>query len=206
MSEPLVVVVGVLEMNCYVWPVGDGGALVVDPGAEVDRIEAVMREKDLTPVAIALTHGHPDHLGGAGEMATRHDIPCYLHPDDLIWVAALKEEWLEVYGPRPTEWPHFTPYPALLTFPAVQLEVLHLPGHSPGGVVLYDAKYGIAAVGDSIFAGSVGRTDLPGGDSEALFHNLERVIVSLPDSTRLLPGHGPATTVGEEKRSNPYLV
>jgi hydroxyacylglutathione hydrolase len=206
MPEPLTVVVGPLEMNCYVWPVGEGGALVVDPGAEVDRIEAVMGANDLTPRAIALTHGHPDHLGGAGEMAKRHEIPCYLHPDDLMWVAALKEEWLEVYGPKPTEWPRFTRYPPLLNFPDLQLEVLPLPGHSPGGVVLYDAAGGIAVVGDTVFAGGIGRFDLPGGNREALLHNIERVVMSLPDPTRLLPGHGPATTVGEEKRSNPFLV
>ena len=206
MPEPLTVVVGPLEMNCYVWPIGDGGALVIDPGAEAERIEEVMRKKGLTPRAIALTHGHPDHMGGAGEMAKRRDIPCYLHPGDLIWVAALKDEWIEVYGPKPTEWPPFIPYPSLLTFPALQLEVLSLPGHSPGGVVLYEAEGGIAVVGDTVFAGGVGRTDLPGGDPDALFHNIERVLMSLPDETRLLPGHGPPTTVGEEKSSNPFLI
>ncbi len=206
MPRPSVVVVGPLQMNCYLWPCGPGEALVVDPGAEPDRILASLAAAGREPVAVALTHGHPDHLGAAGELARRHGLRVYLQPDDGLWVEMLRSDWIPDFGPAPSFWPEFTPYPALLDFSELKLQVLHLPGHSPGSVVLYSARDACVCSGDVLFAGGVGRTDLPGGDESQLFEGIQRHLLTLPAETVVLPGHGPSTTIGAEKAANPFLV
>ncbi|MCD4732739.1 MBL fold metallo-hydrolase, partial [bacterium] len=135
MSKPYQLAVGPLAVNCFLWETNRDEVLIVDPGAEPERIARFLKGKNLRPVAIALTHGHPDHLGAAGELAHRYDIPLYLHSGDMMWIPILKEQWGAEFGPRPRFWPEFTPYPAELTFPELTLKVQSLPGHSAGSVV-----------------------------------------------------------------------
>jgi len=205
MRKPYQLAVGQLAVNCFLWKTNQDEVLIVDPGAEPERIARFLETKKLRPVAIALTHGHPDHLGGAGELAQRFEIPVYLHEGDQMWIPILKEQWGAEYGPRPRFWPKFIDYPAELSFPKLTLKVLPLPGHSPGSVVLLDEAAGVAVVGDTLFAGGIGRSDLPGGDEATLFEQLRQVLMSLPTETVVLPGHGPETTIGREKASNPFL-
>lgn len=206
MSEPRRVAVGPLATNCYLWPVGDGGALVIDPGADALRIRRALATGGLALRALALTHGHPDHLAAAGELQREAKVPCYLDPADTFLVEHFRRDWDAEFGPVPTEWPVLTPYPARLVFPQLTLEVRPMPGHSPGGVLLYSAADACAAAGDSIFLGSIGCTDISGGDEATLLDSIAAQVLTLPPETRLLPGHGPATTVARELSSNPFLV
>jgi glyoxylase-like metal-dependent hydrolase (beta-lactamase superfamily II) len=205
-ARPRVIVVGPLQMNCYLWPCAPGKCLVVDPGAEPGRIVDELEGLGLTPAAVALTHGHPDHLGAAGELARRYSVPVYLQPDDNLWIELLRSDWVPDFGPRPDYWPEFTAYPDLLDYPELKLQVLPLPGHSPGSVVLYSARDACACVGDVLFAGGIGRTDLPGGDEEQLFRGLRETLFELPPSTEILPGHGPATNLARERAVNPFIT
>lgn len=206
MALPRTVVVGPLQVNCLLWPCGDGGALVIDPGAEAGAIEAALARLGLEPVAVALTHGHPDHLGAAGELAHGLGLDVYLHPDDGFLVEALRGDWPMDFGPAPTRWPELQAYPERLTYPELELQVKRLPGHSPGSVALYGEADACVCVGDVLFAGSVGRTDLPGGDEGRLLESIETGLLTLPDETIVIPGHGPRTTIGEERALNPFLL
>jgi len=179
-------------------------AAMVDPGEDGDRLIEAVEQANVRLRAIWLTHAHFDHVGAVRALRTRFDVPVFLHEKDVPMFEAgpfqaaswgLPFEGDEVPAERFTEGQG-------LRLGELSFTVMHTPGHSPGHVTLHG--HGIALVGDCLFAGSIGRTDLPMADGPAMARSLER-IMALPPETRVLPGHGPATTVGEERRSNPYI-
>ena len=200
-------VVGPLGCNCYV--VGDPGtkeAIVVDPGGDSERLIAELDRLGLTVTAIVATHAHFDHLI-AGEAVRAHTgAPFYLHPSDrflLDWWHESGRLFLGIDLPPPPQIDADASDGLVLPAGEVKLEVLHTPGHSPGSISLVseDALYS----GDALFAGSVGRTDLPGGDTKVLVDAIKTKLFAFDDTMPVLPGHGEATTVGEEKERNPFV-
>ncbi len=194
--------VGPLAENAYLaWEGGEG--VVLDPGAEPEALEAAIREAGFTPKAILLTHAHFDHVGAVAPLAEAHGLPVYLHAAELEPYRRAPEI-ARAYGlevPPP-------PKPAGFLDEgdeAFGFRVLHLPGHSPGHLAFYAPEAGVIFVGDVLFKGAVGRYDLPGADREALWHSLTR-LTKLPEDTRVFPGHGEPTTIGSEKRTNPFLL
>ncbi len=194
--------VGPLAENAYLYWRGNEGVLI-DPGDEPEAIEAALKAAGFSPQAILLTHAHFDHLGAVAPLAQAHGLPVYLHQDDL-WLYQHADELARAYGlrvPKP-------PPPAGFLEEgetAFGLQVLHLPGHSPGHLGFYDPEEGLLFSGDVLFRGSVGRYDFPNSDREALWHSLKRLL-ALPEATRVLPGHGEPTTIGREARENPFLL
>ena len=184
--------------------------MVVDPGASADRMaEAIVAEK-LDLHAVVITHAHIDHIEGVHRIrAVASDVPILLHPDDHDLYLALPGQAAAFGLPLPAPQPPPTG-PLLhgehVRFGACALEIRHTPGHAPGHVILVAAEDGVAIVGDVIFQGSIGRTDLPGGDFYALMASIRAQVLTLPDATVLYPGHGPPTTVGHERVGNPFLV
>lgn len=199
-------VTGIFEENCYV--VSDdatGDAAIIDPGADGDALVQAIRDLDVLPRAVWLTHAHIDHIGAVADVTRAWDVPVHLHPADLPLFRAGSRQ-AAAYA-IPFEQP---PDPAVALAEGMELSlgdltftVLHAPGHAPGHVVLLG--HGVAFVGDCLFAGSVGRTDLPLSNPADLERSLAR-ITALPGETRVLPGHGPETTIARELRSNPFLV
>ncbi len=199
--------VGVFQSNCYlIGPSSDGFVLVVDPGSDGEVIAEALRGAGGELAAILLTHAHLDHIGAVAELRATFDVPIYLHPADLPLYEHAREQaaayGLTVDAPPPPD--RDLGHGDRLTFGDLTLDVRHAPGHSPGGVVLVGD--GEAFVGDCVFAGSIGRTDLPGGDTRTLIQSIRDQILTLPPDTVLHPGHGPRTTVGFEAASNPFLT
>jgi len=197
--------VGPFQENAYLL-VDEGArrAVFVDPGDESPRLLAALDKSGATLDAIWVTHGHMDHVGAIAGIRRRHPVPVHLHPGDLPLFRAAAQHGL-AFGAT-IEQPDdpgaaFTDGQAL-SVGSLHFTVLHAPGHSPGHVVIHGE--GVAFVGDCLFAGSVGRTDLPLSDGAALQRTLER-IAALGDDTVVYPGHGPATTVGRERATNPFL-
>ncbi len=181
-------------------------ALVIDPGAEAGRVRRALAEWEAEPVAILLTHAHADHVGAVAELEEEFDLPVHLHPDDRDLYDRAPEQaaafGIQLRRPPPPE--AELRDGQRLELAGIPLEVRHAPGHSPGGVVLVAA--GHAFVGDCLFQGSIGRTDLPGGDAGTLLRSIRERILTLPEDTVLWPGHGPETTVGREAATNPFLT
>jgi glyoxylase-like metal-dependent hydrolase (beta-lactamase superfamily II) len=213
---------GAFGTNCYAVATGAGSSalrqecVVVDPGMEaVEPLAAMLADNGLVPVAVVLTHGHLDHTFSVLPVCEGYDIPAYLHPadagmlsDPLRWhgpgLAALIGQ---VALPDPSE---VRPLDdgGTLSLAGVDLTVRHAPGHTQGSVVFsldLDDSPGLLA-GDVLFAGSVGRVDLPGGSWESMLGSLRDVVLPMDDDTVVLPGHGPATTIGRERATNPYLA
>lgn len=197
---------GPFQSNCYLVSADPGPTVVIDPGDEPDRILAALGDEAGPPEAILLTHAHVDHVGAVGALRRVYDAPIYLHPDDreLYFRAADQAAafGLRVEPPPPPD--RDLAHGDELRFGSLRFSVRHVPGHSPGGVVLVGE--GAAFVGDCVFAGSIGRTDLPGGDTATLLKGIRAQILSLPPQTVLHPGHGPETTVAREAASNPFLT
>jgi len=195
--------VGMLAVNCYlVWAPETRQALIIDPGDDPDEVAAAVRQAKLTPKGILLTHAHVDHIRGVAGVAAAFAVPVFVHADDRALYLSPDNAlppWVEAATGLPE--PVATP-PQL---DGVTYTIVHTPGHTPGGVCYYFAESAMLFSGDTLFAGSIGRTDLPGGDFGTLMRSLKTRLASLPADTVVYPGHGPATRIGEEKESNPYL-
>ena len=179
---------------------------IVDPGEEAGLILHKVEEIGARPVAIWLTHAHVDHVLGVPAVAQRTGAPVWLHPGDRPLYDAVPDQaaWFGLVAPDRLPVPdNDMVHGDSLAVGELRFEVRHAPGHSPGSVCLIGA--GVALTGDVLFAGSIGRTDLPGGDFETLIGSIERELLTLPDDTILYSGHGPETTVGRERHSNPFL-
>lgn len=196
--------------NAYLAVCGESGRCVaVDPGrGAAELIEAVVAD-DLALEAIYLTHAHLDHIEGIGEVRRyRPGVPIWLHADDLALYRGVQRQ-AAMFGltaeaqPEPTDM--IVPGRPL-GFGSCRFDVRFTPGHAPGHVIFVSDDDGLALVGDVVFQGSIGRTDLPGGDTQTLMRSIRNEVMTLPDDTTLYPGHGPPTTVGRERLTNPFLV
>ncbi len=202
--------VGALQVNCYVLGCETlRQAIVIDPGDEAEAILAALAQHGLNLTCILATHAHFDHLLACRELQERTGASFHLHPADRPLLATLRRTcmaWLGYDpGPPPDITGDLTPGETLQAG-GIALEVRHTPGHSPGSVTLVDHAGRRAFTGDALFAGSIGRTDLPGGDMRTLLDSIRAQILSLPDDYAVLAGHGEASSVGDERRGNPFLA
>ena len=205
-------VLGPVETNCYIVHAGTArpGApcWIVDAGFDPAELLDRVRSLRLKPEALILTHAHGDHMAGVEEVrAAFPGIPVLLHEDERGWLEDPELNLSDGLGMPVSAGP---PDRLLrdgdeLTLDGVRWRVLHTPGHSPGGITLHQPESAIAIVGDALVAGSVGRMDLPGGDEETLVRSIRSRLYMLPDATFVYPGHGPTTTIGRERRTNPFV-
>ncbi len=198
---------GPFAENCYIVADGSSGdAVIVDPGEEAGLFLRRVNTENWTLRAVWLTHAHLDHITGVEAVVGATGVEVYLHPADrpLYDNVAEQGRWLGIRSEQPRAVDRDLEDREILTVGGCSFEVVHVPGHSPGSVALIG--HGVAIVGDALFAGSIGRTDLPGGDTETLLTSIRERLLTLPDPTVVYPGHGPATTIGEERRNNPFLT
>jgi hydroxyacylglutathione hydrolase len=201
--------VGPLQCNCTI--LGDEQtreAIVIDPGEDIGRIHRRLTEKGLTLKQILVTHGHIDHVGGALRLKRLTGAPIYLNEGDLPQLAIMDTQaaWIGVDPPETAP-----PDGGLVDGQTVGLEhypakVLHTPGHTQGSVCLHFLPLKLLVAGDTLFAGSIGRTDLPGGNTDQIMDSIHSRLLTLPDETRVISGHGPATFIGDERNRNPFLT
>jgi glyoxylase-like metal-dependent hydrolase (beta-lactamase superfamily II) len=197
---------GPLDVNCYI--VGcekTGKAAVIDPGGHADAIRERLKKHGLELAVVINTHGHFDHIGGNADLLADSGAELMIHPADRFLLDNVSDH-ARAFGLTAAP----SPAPSrelndgdVISVGELTLKVIHTPGHSPGGICLLVGDYLI--VGDSVFAGSIGRTDLPGGNYDQLISSIKSRLLTLPDDTRIFPGHGPASTIGDEKLYNPYL-
>lgn len=202
------ITVGPFQENCYI--VGDessGEGALVDPGDEAARIALAVEQTGLEIGSIILTHSHIDHVGAVADLAEEYSCPVLLHAEAEEMLKTLPQQ-ATMFGVKVGKVPEVDRYiesGETLAVGGVRLRSLYTPGHAPGHLSFHVESEGLVLSGDAVFAGSIGRVDLPGGSMEVLMKSLREEILPLPDETRLYPGHGPATTVGEERANNPFL-
>jgi glyoxylase-like metal-dependent hydrolase (beta-lactamase superfamily II) len=199
-------VVGEFEANCFVVSAPKGQCLVVDPGAEATRIVPFLEKNNLSVAAYLLSHGHPDHVAALWDMNRIHPAPYAMHPADASWAFSEANQMPPFYAaPRRPRAP-FRSLDAIrdLHEAGLRVTVLATPGHSPGSVCFFLEEHGLLFSGDTLFCGSIGRTDLPGGNLPNMQASL-RTIAALPPSTLVYPGHGPPTDIATELRNNFFL-
>jgi|SRR5579863_9337434 len=200
--------VGQLRCNCSV--IGDETsheAMVIDPGDEIQSILALVQKHNLTVKQIVITHAHIDHVGGAMKLRAATGAPILLNQNDyaLLKMLDVQATWIGVACPDKVEIDQSIGQADTIKAGALTANVIFTPGHTEGSVCLYFPAEKKLIAGDTLFAGSIGRTDLPGGSFEKIIESLHEKLLALPDDTVVVPGHGPQTTIGEERENNPFL-
>ncbi len=200
--------VGPLQCNCSV--IGDEAtheAMVIDPGDDIEDVAAIIRKHNLKVKQIVITHAHIDHVGGAMKLRALTGAPILLNQNDyaLLKMLDMQATWVGMPAPGEVKIDAELGHGASLSAGGLSANVLHTPGHTEGSVCLYFPAEKLLIAGDTLFAGSIGRTDLPGGSIEKIMRSLHQRVLALPDETVVIPGHGPKTTIGEEREGNPFL-
>jgi len=200
--------VGMLQCNCSV--IGDEvtrEAIVIDPGDDISEIVEILKRHNLKVKTIAVTHAHIDHIGGASKLRALTGAPVYMHDDDSVLAANLETQanWLGVEAPENPGIDTVAKDGDVLRAGSIEAQVIHTPGHTPGSLSLFFAAEKKLIAGDTLFQGSVGRTDLPGGDSRIIAESIRGKLYRLPEDTIVFPGHGEETTIGHEMKFNPFV-
>ena len=203
-------VLGSFETNCYILRSSETNkdCLIIDTGLEAGQLINFLQQHKLNPVAVILTHGHIDHVTGVALLRESFpEIKVYIHKLDAEMLTGTKDNLSTLAGQTFSTEPAdgFIEEGDKIEHANIELEVLHTPGHTPGGVSLYSKQDSLVLVGDTLFAGSVGRTDFPGASFAQLKKSIKEKLFTLPDETFCLPGHGPQTTIAQEKAHNPFL-
>ena len=206
--------VGMYQANCYVvLDEETHSALVIDPGDEPAKIDTWLNQLQAKPKAIFLTHGHFDHIGAAAPLAEHWQVPIYMSLDELVYMddrshplMAMTSEVLDVFLAAAPQYVQGLSHGDIFQLAQEDWQVLEVPGHSDHSLCLYGKSSGKLFSGDTLFAGSVGRTDLYNGSSNVLVNEIKLKLMSLPEDTVVYPGHGPITTIGQEGRQNPFII
>jgi glyoxylase-like metal-dependent hydrolase (beta-lactamase superfamily II) len=205
----VVVPVTPFAQNCsLIWCDSTGRGAVIDPGGDLERILGQVEEHDVALEKILLTHAHIDHAGATAELARRFSLPIEgPHSEDRFWIEQLPEQaaMFGLEGSESFEPDRWLEQGDTVSVGEVTLEVLHCPGHTPGHVVFFEPEARLAFVGDVLFQGSIGRTDFPRGDYATLIRSIRQNLFPLGDDVRFVPGHGPMSTFGQERRTNPFV-
>jgi len=201
--------VGPLQCNCSV--IGDESTregLVIDPGDNIEDVVSIVRKHNLQIKQIVVTHAHIDHVGGAMKLRAATGAAILLNQNDYALLKMLEAQaaWIGVAPPGKVEIDHSVAQADSIKTGSLSADVIHTPGHTEGSICLYFPAEKKLIAGDTLFAGSIGRTDLPGGSFEKIIRSLHDKVLELPDDTVVIPGHGPLTTIGDERQSNPFLV
>jgi hydroxyacylglutathione hydrolase len=200
--------VGPFQENCYIIGDEDSGAgAVVDPGDEAARIALAVEQTDLEVGSIIVTHAHIDHVGAVAALADEYACPVLMHAESEPMLKQLPTQAMMMglkFGKVPAVDRHISDG-EVLEVGKLRLRSLYTPGHAPGHLAFYVEDEGVVLSGDALFAGSVGRVDLPGGSMEVLMRSIEERLLTLPDETKVFPGHGPQTEIGSERTTNPFL-
>lgn len=204
-----ILAVGPLQCNCSV--IGDEKtreAMVIDPGDDVEQVLDLVRKHNLQVKQIVVTHAHIDHVGGAMKLRRATGAPILLNQNDyaLLKMLDVQAAWIGMPTPGNVEIDRSIGHGDSVKAGSLSADVLHTPGHTEGSICLYFAPEKKLIAGDTLFAGSIGRTDLPGGSYKKIMDSLHETVLALPDETVVVPGHGPLTSIAEERDSNPFLV
>jgi hydroxyacylglutathione hydrolase len=200
--------VGPLQCNCSV--IGDEQtheAMVIDPGDQIEGILEILRQEKLKLKQIVITHAHIDHVGGAMKLKAATGAPILMNQNDyaLLKMLDMQAAWIGMRPPGDVQVDETISQGHVLKIGEISSNVIHTPGHTEGSICVYFPQEKKLIAGDTLFAGSIGRTDLPGGSMDKIMRSLHTQVLALPDETEVVPGHGQVTTIGEERETNPFL-